>query len=498
MKVLFIDDEYLIRKGLQAIIPWVEYGFDEFLEAESGEEGLQVIKRENPELVLLDIRMGDMDGLTLSGRARQEEFQGRIIIISGYSDFSYAKTAIDSKVTAYLLKPVDSEELKAAVQKAIEELERDSLLKIYESQTVKQVQNTLLLNLLTGRIAYHDDMEKKYHLKLRGGYLHLSAIYRNPNLDSSDRLDEFLAEENGTGYIILDENTVFWLHTDREKFRAFEKKAELFLDRGAKEALFFLTGNPFYEVKQLPKIYQEMKILTREIFYYANATHICRLQKRKEYKLEFDLLNETQELVNGMIIGDKDSVSRYMSGLEEYLFQRKNEISALGFIMGNSYQQIYDKAGKLYPHLYGLLPSNTVFAEQLSHLNYFYEYIDYMRERIQLCMDIIQEYQEERPGLKVCKYIEKNYAFPLKLEQIAEQLGYNSVYLGKLFRNEMKMSFNSYVDQVRMEKAMEWLESGMSVARTSEKVGFKDVDYFTKKFKKHVGCLPSDYRKKNS
>lgn len=83
MKLLIIDDELLIRKGLQTIIPWEQFGFTEIFEATDGTEGLQLIRDENPELVLMDIRMQEIDGLQVTARAHAEDFHGRIIIISG-------------------------------------------------------------------------------------------------------------------------------------------------------------------------------------------------------------------------------------------------------------------------------------------------------------------------------------------------------------------------------------------------------------------------------
>ena len=129
MKVLFIDDEPLIRKGLQAIIPWKDYGFDIFLEAEDGTEGLEIIQKENPDLIMLDIQMEKMSGLSLAKTARENDYNGRIIILSGYSDFSYAKTAISCGVTAYLLKPVDPEALTEAVEKALDELQKEQAVR---------------------------------------------------------------------------------------------------------------------------------------------------------------------------------------------------------------------------------------------------------------------------------------------------------------------------------------------------------------------------------
>ena len=115
--VLIADDEINIREGLKNIIDWNELGFEVCAEAANGEEALCLILDKKPSLVLLDIRMPKIYGTDLIRMARERGFQGRFIILSGYSDFTYAQTAIQYGVDFYITKPIDEDELQLAICK---------------------------------------------------------------------------------------------------------------------------------------------------------------------------------------------------------------------------------------------------------------------------------------------------------------------------------------------------------------------------------------------
>ena len=123
--VLIADDEINIREGLKNIIDWNELGFEVCAEAANGEEALCLILDKKPSLVLLDIRMPKIYGTDLIRMARERGFQGRFIILSGYSDFTYAQTAIQYGVDFYITKPIDEDELQLAICKIKKELDEE-------------------------------------------------------------------------------------------------------------------------------------------------------------------------------------------------------------------------------------------------------------------------------------------------------------------------------------------------------------------------------------
>ncbi|GAF11449.1 DNA-binding response regulator, AraC family [Bacillus sp. JCM 19045] len=110
-KVLIVDDESAVREGLRAIIPWEEYGFEVTELAKDGQEALHLCHNQSFDLLLSDIRMGQMDGLQLIKAIRTFDNRLHCLILTGYADFDYAKQAIQYQVAGYLLKPLEEENL---------------------------------------------------------------------------------------------------------------------------------------------------------------------------------------------------------------------------------------------------------------------------------------------------------------------------------------------------------------------------------------------------
>lgn len=126
LKVFLVEDESFIREGLRDNIPWEKYGYTFVGEASDGEMALPMIRKLRPDVLITDIKMPFMDGLALSRIVQSELPQTRIIIISGYDDFEYARQAIEVGVEQYLLKPIT----KLALRKVLLELKEKSTRKI--------------------------------------------------------------------------------------------------------------------------------------------------------------------------------------------------------------------------------------------------------------------------------------------------------------------------------------------------------------------------------
>lgn len=111
-QVLIADDELRIRQGLKKLIGWGELGYEIAGEASNGEDAYRFMAETKPDVALIDIRMPKLTGMETIKKAKEGGFAGKIIILSGYSDFSYAQQAIGLGVQHYLTKPVNQEELK--------------------------------------------------------------------------------------------------------------------------------------------------------------------------------------------------------------------------------------------------------------------------------------------------------------------------------------------------------------------------------------------------
>ena len=117
-KVLLVDDEPNVRQGIKMMIPWDEIDCEVIGEADDGDDGLNKIMMHQPDIVIADIKMPGKTGIEMTEAAKALGFKGKVLILSGYSDFSYAKTAIALGVENFILKPVDEDELIEAIKTA--------------------------------------------------------------------------------------------------------------------------------------------------------------------------------------------------------------------------------------------------------------------------------------------------------------------------------------------------------------------------------------------
>ena len=138
-KVIFVDDEPLILEGLQRIIDWRSFGIDVVGSATSADDALVLIKEFDPEIIITDIRMRGISGLDMIEKLNRDGYKGYIIILSGYRDFEYAQKAIENKVYAYLLKPLDINKLKKLILEIVENLDKEQGLFEDSKNTIEQI-----------------------------------------------------------------------------------------------------------------------------------------------------------------------------------------------------------------------------------------------------------------------------------------------------------------------------------------------------------------------
>ncbi len=498
MKVLFIDDEPLIRQGMQAIIPWEQYGFQDFYEAECGEDGLQLVRQYHPELIILDIRMSDMSGLEMAKILRNEQYDGSIIIVSGYADFEYAKKAIQYNVSAYLLKPVKTIELKDALEKVCRELEQRRYSAQLEEQPAEQMAEMALQELLTGKLVYSPQIAKAYQIDLqRQEGIRLVMIVAEDGEENAKFKETMKLIHKSIPYISYQQKQVVLFLRGVSEGQIYEKIRPQILQSG--KYIFAIEGETFYNLEEISTQYQKLQKVSSKLFVYANREHVIRQQMPlEEIDISgYNLLTEIQSMVNHITTQDKEALLLQIGQFHSYLEKRCALPNPVGFIVSNTYRQITNEFLKCYPQLSMDIVSPDDFFFELCMFHYLYEATDQLKKVLLELLEVVSRKVPDDPCEKLRLYMEMNYTSSIWLEQIAGELGYNSSYLGKLFKNKTGKSFNNYLDDIRIEHAKELLMKGVSVTQTAENVGIGDINYFTRKFKKIVGVSPSEYRKLN-
>ena len=179
VKVYLVEDEIIIRQSIKNSIDWEKEGYEFVGDASDGELALPVILKEKPDILITDIRMPFMDGLELSRMVKAELPDIKIVILSGYDDFEYAKQAIKIGVAEYLLKPVSSavllEHLSEIAEKVRDEREDLALKKVYYQEMQENeelIKMKFLGELISGKLSLADAMEKgkRFHMNLSGPF----------------------------------------------------------------------------------------------------------------------------------------------------------------------------------------------------------------------------------------------------------------------------------------------------------------------------------------
>ena len=194
---------------------------------------------------------------------------------------------------------------------------------------------------------------------------------------------------------------------------------------------------------------------------------------------------------------NRRKVTELLTILEERFYVLDTNVTEAKLFLTDLYLRIKETLGRKYTALELPLALNQEAIAFVNEQNYLYEIIRYFEAQFEQVMNALGNSSRDSVLDDILYYIEHNYHTNIKLESIAVLFGYNSSYLGKIFHKTVGESFNSYVDQVRVNHAIELLkENRYKVYEVAERVGYKNVDYFHKKFKKYVGESPAEYRKK--
>ena len=165
-RVIIVDDEPVIRRGLRETIEWDALGLEVAGEAADGNEALKLVRDIRPEILITDIRMPDMDGIALIREIRKTDLNVKITILSGYSDYDYLKEAIRLGVDNYLLKPIDNDELVSNLRNAVSEIEKEAAVSLQIRQGTVLLRSNTLRRLVTGNISPEELREKAEFLHI--------------------------------------------------------------------------------------------------------------------------------------------------------------------------------------------------------------------------------------------------------------------------------------------------------------------------------------------
>ncbi|ACL76781.1 two component transcriptional regulator, AraC family [Ruminiclostridium cellulolyticum H10] len=489
LKVLIIDDEPAVRAGLKAIIDWDSLGYEIIGEAADGHEGLRLLIELNPDLCITDIKMPGLYGTEMLEKAREGGFGGKVIILTGYSDFEYARSAIKSGVSSFQLKPIEEDDLLEAiikVRKTIlsekEKLEsiRSSMNLIYEKQ---------LTDFICGKLpASSVNLEQ---LKLCDGIYRVAVIKA---IQSDGKIPELFANEQEMHCICIDDLWVVLIWGS-----GITRFSVIMPDIFRKmPGLFASVGRQCSTADEIHLSYTDAKKIQQQSFYYQQSDSLVLWDDIQEdfssgvSLNSIDIKEYIEVFYNYIEIGQEELLQKKIHCFESEYRRLNLHPDRFAGVLSNIFIRVRDILSQNYHNL--IIPDDARIIHDIYTKQSLHEITDYILSEFLSFMKQIGNNSRDNIVKRLCIYIEANYAKDLKLESLAKIFCYNSSYLGRIFRSGTGESFNSYLDHVRIRKAKEMLAEGKyKVYEISYMVGYKNIDYFYRKFKYYVGRKPRDY-----
>lgn len=500
LSVAILDDEEHIIRLLEVLIPWKELSLLYLGNARNGIDGKNLILEKKPDIIISDIKMPGLDGLSLIAEIHSVLPDSEFIIISGFSQFDYAKTAIAYGVKNYLLKPVNKEELKSTLLKIIEEkqaskLQKESIKKSEEMNLCFEFERVLNNNIANSEKNFID--------------VHVFSLCLI-KIDSSDRiipgeLENLLQEKFSDLLRRVLSASVFCYKYGR--FYFLLKKTDdveydlkkLYLNlKDVTQVFPQLTFTIFgSEIRQT--VFETAEIL-------QNALPLRRENDKSVFYGDFPLKNDFGATPKIYDEWAKMSL-HFFDGTDCTLVNDavQNLFKNLEKIHRTAWEEIFNFCARQIAIICeeknhcGLKWYEDVFLKTISLANTGEELkLRFESEVIKFCEEFfaLKKKDDLRPIRLANAYMNEHYSdYDISLETVAEKVGLTPSYLSALYKKETGSGFLEALTEVRISKAKELLqETNETFAKITELVGYTDIKYFSKIFKKVTGIKPNEFR----
>lgn len=494
MKLIIADDEYFIRQRIKKIICWDKMGLEFCGDFENGKEILDFLKQETADIIIIDIKMPHMDGLEAIRQIKELHPDIHIIILSGYNDFEYARTALKYGVKEYLLKPVSSDELENALYECILSIKKnrqvDYTVKLYEHYKLC----TSLSDVRNGTITYYDFCIK-YPLFSDFKYIIYASIFLSDNMELS--MNRFAEAFRSSGFLCeytQESENIFTIQIFLKTRNAASSIGSIFTEYVTKQKTytFIYIENIFPIEENWRRHYDRcLKLLTQRFFSSKSDVFIGYVHP-EEPPYQNELLKIRQNFLSSLNSLDTEIIENYIDELFLAIKHRKScdylrlIISDLFYVF-HVYYNIPDK----------LAVNVTDFAISVIDTEYSLENI---REEIYTySLQCIRKSNTVPSDVlfcrKVTEYLEQNYTeTDLTVTKLAEIFHLHPSYMGTIFKKVHHTSVLQYLADIRINEAKKLLcENKLKISEIAEATGFSDVYYFSKKFKKNCGVSPKEY-----
>lgn len=509
-KVLIVDDEPFVRKGLALLIKWEEHGFAICGEAENGKKAVSKIEQLKPDVVITDVRMPEMDGLELI--KHQVEYMKttvKFIILSGYDDFKYAQTAIKYGVRQYILKPIEQEELISILNnlhnELTEEMHRKEAYNEELSRYTRAIANDAINMILKGdksaenleraKSLFGFDTVDRFRYVLIKDFNGLQSINLEDVIEPELHHAILRVSEKSYGILLNMKNL-----NDR-KLKDFVLSINKSLMQAGELSHLVLVGKEIDDISLLDESYKSIQFIesyifynpTEKIIYYDDIENIS-FRTTIEASL-FDI-----KLLEAMETGQYEKINTIIDEIYKYSVQQMIEPGILRAILSDFKYKVQAVISQMKgnPDKIDTFYSNEAFDFTKITITDFCSNVQNFCITCAEYMNELQKSQSRGVLQLVEEFLKNNYSNQnLNLKNTARHFYINPLYLGQLFKQTYNIRFNDYLHTLRIEEAKTLLRrTDLKIYEIAEKVGYKDADYFACKFESIEQITPTQYRKK--
>ena len=540
LKIFLAEDEVIVRETIKRMIPWEDLGFELVGEAADGEMALPLLLRQKPDLLITDIKMPFIDGLTLAKVAKKEIPGLKVVILSGYDDFNYAKQAINIGVEDYLLKPITKNALIERLTEIRSRYEHEKTQKEYYEKFHREMQ------------AYEKNSSRDFFEALVSGSMDMMEIYRRSEklgldivaeaynvliftmnceedfsgqregyseweAESLELLEEFFSENTSAmlfrcnifsyGVLIKGQK-----ETIEENTRSCVSEIQRILDRKEQKRQWFVAaGEPVERLSQIQKSYysasrafSQRYLYDENILYYDEMASMEKKNVTEDdstylQKVDVNALNPVilqKFLSNGLLEETENFVKDYFYAigqepLESLVFRNYVTLNVRFSVM-SFLKEIGCDTRTLEQE-----DTEDVLSESSKSLENAIAYAEKIISQAIALRDQ-NSGNKNRSILKTAvDFIDSHYMEEdMSLNKAANAANVSANHFSALFSQNMGQTFIEYLTNLRMNKAKEYLRcTSMRSSEIAGEIGYKDAHYFSYLFKKTQGMTPSDYRK---
>lgn len=525
-RLLIVDDEPIILSGMCQVVNWQDLGFTVAATAKDGQEALEIIEREKIDVVFSDVRMPRMTGLELSKHIMEHHPEIKVVILSGYNEFEYAQKAIRHGVFAYILKPSVNEEISETFTALKQEMDAERALSPVSISSFVMT-NAGVVDLLFGRTdtqasqfvqSQIEPLVGRLVMRLLSIKLDCSPLLSDvkypantayrvvqrlmevfPQNDENSAFLCYAAEvdQSTIGCVLMGELGAYRIHKPRILAHVVE---ELTQNSPCSEAIFVL-GDEVSTPQELPSAWRSLSRLQANVSWKGRNVIIEPDDDEWHHFPAANVLERIQnEIIEMVLEGNREAVTTLSNLFSALKRDRVVNLARVHEFVEALFSRLNKEMASVAMQCFQPpLEQKDVF-ERLHNLCLFSEMDDYCSQLISEAIanaNQVNDVMMKRLVKEAVEIIEQEYNTPLMLGDLADRLSISTTYLSRLFSQNLRISFKTFLTSKRIEEAKEMLnKSNMRINEIAIAVGYQDAHYFSDVFKKEVGITPRKYRQR--